>query len=235
MPRTFVNIDMVDNNETAKILIQKYFSTDYGFGKNTHRAVNLLSDVFKILDEFEIDYFIISGTLLGYVRHNGFIPWDDDIDIIVEKKFVDKIDEIKKKYNNLNLHEEYVDMFKFSYPIANTNVINNEISIKPYGWPFVDIFIFEKDNEYLHFFKKKWDIDQFYPKKLVEFVGINNVTIPSNPNYFLEKNHGPICLSHYVSSHWNHRTETSINLVCMVSIQKYNELVADIDTTNKKS
>ena len=42
---------------------------------------SILEEFIKICDKYELRYFLVEGSMLGAVRHQGMIPWDDDIDV----------------------------------------------------------------------------------------------------------------------------------------------------------
>ncbi len=59
-------------------------------GSPLRRQQNRMKDMLRVLDEIcrrhDIPYWISSGTLLGCIRHGGFIPWDDDLDVELMRK-----------------------------------------------------------------------------------------------------------------------------------------------------
>lgn len=102
----------------------------------------------KIFDKFckekKIKYSLGFGTLLGAVRHQGFIPWDDDIDLIMTGEEYEKLlflsedlpKEIKiKTIQNSNFTEPMVCMAKFF------RRFDKDDKESP---PFIDIFVFRK-------------------------------------------------------------------------------------------
>ena len=52
-----------------------------------HKAqLEMLKAVAAVLEEHKLRYCLYCGTLLGAIRHKGFIPWDDDIDLVMPLK-----------------------------------------------------------------------------------------------------------------------------------------------------
>lgn len=61
----------------------------------------LLHEFKKICDKYGLDYWLDGGTLLGAMRHQDFIPWDDDLDVGTTRKDIDKILKAVKKSGRL--------------------------------------------------------------------------------------------------------------------------------------
>ena len=59
--------------------------------------LEILKEFLKISKKYSLKYYILHGTLLGAVRHKGFIPWDDDLDICMPRKDYENFLEIASK------------------------------------------------------------------------------------------------------------------------------------------
>lgn len=115
--------------------------------------MNLTIDEFKkaqltILDEFisycfynNLEYFAIYGTLLGAVRHSGYIPWDDDIDIGMPR---DSYDSFVKTYKSeiFEIHNCESDK-TYPYPFSKLSLKKTSMIEKDSSFDFginIDIF-----------------------------------------------------------------------------------------------
>lgn len=90
--------------------------------KIQEEELKLLKEFIKICSQNKIMYFALGGSLLGAVRHKGFIPWDDDMDLGLPRndfeKFTKEID--FKKYNdNYILESSEVNLGVYQYKLKS--------------------------------------------------------------------------------------------------------------------
>lgn len=111
--------------------------------------LKILIDIDKVCVENDIDFFLCGGTCLGAVRHNGFIPWDDDVDIAMTresyKRFVKIFEEkLGEKYilNAPNYSKRVIT--RFPKVLKKDSVyVTGDTSDPDLCKLFVDIFILE--------------------------------------------------------------------------------------------
>lgn len=114
--------------------------------------------IHKIFCDNSISYYMLGGTMLGAIRHGGFIPWDDDMDFGVMRKDFGKVNQILK--NNLPKQYRVRTMMNCEsicselLKIENTNTVIEENGVTSYDNQVginIDIFPLDETNNKFHF------------------------------------------------------------------------------------
>lgn len=112
--------------------------------------LEMAKDFKKICEQENISYFLIGGTLLGAVRHKGFIPWDDDLDIGMLREDFEKFLEVCRDKLPSNYFLQTLDTDpEFGLPIAKLRknmtlfVEHASAKVDMHSGIYIDIFPYD--------------------------------------------------------------------------------------------
>lgn len=100
-------------------LRKRYNPDDSLLRQHQLRMLEMLKYIDEVCKRHDIDYWLCSGTLLGAVRHGGFIPWDDDVDVeMLRKDYVKLIKALKREKNSKYVVQTYQNDICYVSPFA---------------------------------------------------------------------------------------------------------------------
>ena len=144
------------------------------------RMLDILQIIDAIFAKHHIDYYLDGGTLLGAVRHGGFIPWDDDVDISVRREDYYRIKRVLQEElpDNLIFQDRFTD---WNFPLTIAKVRDRNSYLYEDVWTdklkekgiFVDIIPMEK----IPSWSWKQKLDYWYGHCIR---GIHNFTTPAD-------------------------------------------------------
>lgn len=193
----------------ADLVIEKKI-VRYAKPETLQRALDVLKKTMHALESHGVEYWAVAGTLLGAVRHQGLIPWDDDVDLGVDST------KHKNAIANIDFPSFGLSLRKVSYGfmihdlnvgIKGAHVDLFMMRLNDSSYEYSEPFRYGLDNESLSwdniFPKDKILAEDLFPLRRVPF---ENLTVPV-PNRALKvvlDQKGPDALTHMpFTSSWS--------------------------------
>lgn len=100
--------------------------TDDELKKLQNRNLEMAKYIFDFCKKYNIKAFLFAGSLLGAVRHHGFIPWDDDIDITMLQPEFEKLVELWPKYADTDKYSLILQSKNYNDHTLSSKIRNNK-------------------------------------------------------------------------------------------------------------
>ena len=101
------------------------------------QAFTILCEIDRICHQNNINYWVMGGTIVGSIRHGGFVPWDDDVDLGMMRRDFDALKKLLESSDKLEIIDFY--NFKGLYRIPKICIKNSPEKLA------IDIIVFDYD------------------------------------------------------------------------------------------
>ena len=159
-----INIEGIDYSNNNNVIKHDDVHYEYIVGAKEQKTFKILLKILKLWNELAkecgVEYWACAGTLLGAVRHSGFIPWDNDIDISIMLPDLKKVKKKLEQHPTLTCSECEAGL---------------QVRYREHEFPFMDIFVCDYYNAskitYCGFLSKRyeptWFMDSHFPGEYV--------------------------------------------------------------------
>lgn len=142
---------VIANNDELTVL------TDEDFAKIKEVLLVIMDDIDATCKKHGLTYVLCGGSCLGAIRHHGFIPWDDDMDIAMPRSDYDKLAEC--------LAEDYPKKYWVQSIMSNPKTENSSMKVRMAGTKCVELF--EPDMDTAGVFIDVYSLEDTYNSRVL--------------------------------------------------------------------
>ena len=191
--------------------------------------LGIAKEFHRVCEENNIPYYMLGGTMLGAVRHKGFIPWDDDLDIAMPRPDYDRLiahghEWLPEPFEMVCAENDDVYPLPFAKIQDSSTTLIERMHLKYLGGIYLDVF--PRDGAPAGWLAKKWHFGKYEYYKRVLYLLFRDP---------YKHGHGPSCWIPLLCRRLYslHRVQAKIRQI----LTKYNydecDLVADYDDGSK--